>query len=99
MERERTDDRDDRDEGPEDRIPASGDALGADTSGASGLGDVAGAEAIGGDLGDRAGGTALSRDNSGGGLGPDERHDLERDAATAPPVGAEHLGDEGPEAA
>jgi hypothetical protein len=83
----------------EERIEGSGDALGADTSGASGLGDIAGAEAIGGDVGDRAGGTALSEDNSGGGPGPDERNDLERDAATAPPAGAEHLADEGPDAA
>ena len=93
MERRTDDDR--RDE----RIEGSGDALGADTSGASGLGDVAGAGAIGGDVGDRAGGTALSPDNSGGGLGPDERNDLDRDAATAPPVGAEHLADEDPDAA
>jgi len=83
----------------EERIEGSGDALGADTSGASGLGDVAGAGAIGGDVGDRAGGTALSSDNSGGGLGPDERNDLDRDAATPPPVGAELLEDEGPDAA
>ena len=83
----------------EERIEGSGDALGADTSGASGLGDIAGAGAIGGDVGDRAGGTALSRDNSGGGLGPDERNDLERDAATDPPAGAEHLADEDPDAA
>ena len=83
----------------EERIEGSGDALGADTSGASGLGDIAGAGAIGGDVGDRAGGTALSKDNSGGGLGPDERNDLDRDAATDPPVGAEHLTDEGPDAA
>ena len=83
----------------EERIEGSGDALGADTSGASGLGDIAGAGAIGGDVGDRAGGTALSKDNSGGGLGPDERNDLDRDAATDPPVGAEHRTDEGPDAA
>jgi hypothetical protein len=82
----------------EERIEGSGDALGADTSGASGLGDIAGAGAIGGDVGDRAGGTALSKDNSGGGLGPDERNDLDRDAATDPPVGAEHLADEDPDA-
>jgi hypothetical protein len=87
------------DEREDDRIEGSGDALGADTSGASGLGDLADAGAIGGDVGDRAGGTALSPDNSGGGLGPDERNDLDRDAATAPPVGAEHLADEGPDAA
>jgi hypothetical protein len=83
----------------EERIEGSGDALGADTSGASGLGDIAGAGAIGGDVGDRAGGTALSKDNSGGGLGPDERNDLDREAATDPPVGAEHLADEDPDAA
>jgi len=87
--------RDERDE----RIEGSGDALGADTSGASGLGDIAGAGAIGGDVGDRAGGTALSHDNGGGGRGPDERNDLDRDAATDPPVGAEHLADEDPDAA
>jgi hypothetical protein len=93
MERTTDDERDPRDE----RIEGSGDALGADTSGASGLGDVAGAGAIGGDVGDRAGGTALSRDNSGGALGPDERNDLERDSATEPPVGAEHLEGEAPD--
>jgi hypothetical protein len=80
---------------PREEIEGSGDALGADTSGASGLGDIAGAGAIGGDVGDRAGGTALLHGNTGGGPGPKERNDLERDARTAPPVGAEGLEDEG----
>jgi hypothetical protein len=83
MERPRRSEHDDEPEGELGRIEASGDALGADTSGASGLGDLAGSGAIGGDIGDRAGGTALSDANSGGGLGPDERNDLDENPDVA----------------